>query len=277
LFHLGNVRAEDDTNCRKDSFETVAEILEQSPVPVLVLPGNKDWSECPNPEGAFESWMEHLNRFEERFDDGVVRTTRPGTEDAEEGEDAGQPALPVVERHLARDENFAILLEDILIIGIHLIDGTVGSSERDWALRHQEDVQWVEEQLSRHRKETHTNEDDDDDNLDDDDYAERNSSVPMSEPAYRAVVILGHAPASDMVKFGNFFGPIKGDLAKEDIPVLYLHANVGGGAGVVEYTPFPEPFPEGVPRMKAAEIPVGGGEMGILKVSVGSTPFFKFE
>jgi len=251
----------------------VAEILRESPVPVVVLPGNKDWSDCPNPDVAFESWMEHLNRFEEQFEGYGIPT------DTEEAEDTDQPPLPVVERHLARDENFAILLEDILIIGIHLVDHSDGPYPREWSLRHQDDVQWVEEQLSRHRKETNSDKNDQrDDDHHNDDTTERNSRVPMSEPAYRAVVLLGHAPATDSAKMGNFFGPIKHDLAMQDIPVLYLHAHVGisdgDGESLVEYMPYPNE----VPKMKAAEIPVGGGEMGILKVMVGTTDEpFEFE
>jgi len=280
LFHLGNVRAKGDTDCNSDSFVSVAEILKESPVPVLVLPGNKDWSDCPNPKVAFESWMDHLNRFEEQFEEDRVVLPPTSPTDTEDEEDTDQqPSLPVVERHLARDENFAILLEDILIIGIHLIDHPDGPLPREWSLRHQDDVQWVEEQLSRHRKETRiddTDQQDDDNNNDDN--TERNSRVPMSEPAYRAVVILGHAPATDSAKVATFFGPIKHDLAMQDVPVLYLHAHVGSSDGdgetMVEYMPFPNE----VPRMRAAEIPVGGGDMGILKVVVGpTTQPFQFE
>ena len=45
------------------------------------------------------------------------------------------PQLPVVERHLARDENVAVMVEDVRVTGIHLVDGKVAPSQREWSLR----------------------------------------------------------------------------------------------------------------------------------------------
>jgi len=229
LFHLGDVIAGDDTLCTRGSYREAASVLKTSPVPVVLLPGNEDWNDCPNPRDAFDNWMMHLNRFEENFEDGSV-------------------SQYVVERHLARDENFAILLDDVLVIGVHMVNGNI-PSQRDWDLRQQDNVQWVEEQLSHQWS-----------------IAEDSNKAP-----FRAVVILGHAPATSSV--GDFFWSVQRDLVKEGVPVVYLHANYDGKKGVVQYIP----FEKSLPTMKAVQIPVGSVD-GILRVKVdyGPNPF-KFE
>jgi len=261
LFHLGGAMMGGSTECTDDSFRDAADVMGESPVPVLILPGNGDWKDCPVPMDAFANWMKELNRFEERYDGFGP--------DVHEGE--GERVLPVVERHLARDENFAILLEDVLIIGVHLVDGDVAPSQREWSLRHQDNVQWVEEQLSRHRFQLGSNSDVEHPYRDDDGM-EYPSPLSVSEPVYRAVVMLGYAPPTPQI--ADFFGPVEHDLARENIPVLYLHADDGGGnPDLVQYVP----FPEDVPRMVAAKMPAGGVE-GILKVRVGHGPqTFEFE
>ena len=38
----------------------------------------------------------------------------------------------MVERYLAQDENIVILLEDVLSIGVHLVDEDVATSQTEW-------------------------------------------------------------------------------------------------------------------------------------------------
>jgi len=239
LFHLGDVISGDDTLCTRSSYRNAASVLKESPIPVVLLPGNEDWNDCPNPRDAFENWMMHLNRFEENFDKSDITS-------AGENENTPLPSSAMVERHLARDENFAILLDDVLIIGVHLVNGKV-PSQRQWDLREQDNVQWVEEQLSR----------------------QRSFSENSNKSSYRAVVLLGHAPATSTV--GDFFWPVQEDLVLADVPVLYLHANYDGKSGVVKYVP----FEKHLPKMVAAQMPVGSVN-GITRVQVGfgSNPFF---
>ena len=59
---------------------------------------------------AFANWMAKLNRFKERYDKfGPARVD-------------GEVSSLVVDRHLVREENFVVLPEDVLIIGVYLID-----------------------------------------------------------------------------------------------------------------------------------------------------------
>lgn len=123
--HLGDVNLASVTRCNVGVYEDAKNILKNSPMPVLVLPGNEDWNDCPKPDIAFHYWMEHLNRFEENFADNQL----------------------MLGRQLARDENFAFLHNGVLFIGLNLVDGTV-QSESEWSRRDMHNVHWVEENLN---------------------------------------------------------------------------------------------------------------------------------
>ncbi len=185
LIHLGDIHQAQVTLCPFSVYDDAAHLLKQSPVPVVVLPGNNDWNECPMPDISFEYWMEKLNKFENNFPVDDYATA------------------PAVNRQIGRDENFAFLQKGVLFIGLNLVDGKV-HDEREWLIRHQTNVQWVEMQLSLY-------------NVDE----------------YRAIVLMGHAGYT--AKVGDFFWPVVDDLRSTNKPVLYLHAN--DGQGMIEYNP----------------------------------------
>eukprot|EP00557_Chaetoceros_sp_GSL56_P003115 CAMPEP_0176493012 /NCGR_PEP_ID=MMETSP0200_2-20121128/9327_1 /TAXON_ID=947934 /ORGANISM="Chaetoceros sp., Strain GSL56" /LENGTH=817 /DNA_ID=CAMNT_0017890657 /DNA_START=251 /DNA_END=2704 /DNA_ORIENTATION=+ len=129
LIHLGDINSASTSLCTFSVYDDAAALLKQSPIPVLVLPGNNDWNECPMPEAAFEYWEEKFGRFENNFDVEQL------------------PNFPSVNRQMGRDENFAFLHKGVLFIGVHVVDGTV-QSEREWSIRDTENLQWVEQQLN---------------------------------------------------------------------------------------------------------------------------------
>ncbi len=191
LIHLGDIHQAQVTLCPFSVYDDAAHLLKQSPVPVVVLPGNNDWNECPMPDISFEYWMEKLNKFEDNFPVDDYAT------------------VPAVNRQIGRDENFAFVQKGVLFIGLNLVDGKV-HDEREWLIRHQTNVQWVEMQLSMY-------------NVDE----------------YRAIVLMGHAGYT--AKVGDFFWPVVDDLRSTNKPVLYLHAN--DGKGMIEYNPVDD-FPK---------------------------------
>ena len=188
LIHLGDVHAAATSMCTYSSYQDAADLLKESPIPTLVLPGDNDWNNCPRPTSAFAYWSENLNRFEENYKN-------------EEHED-----MPSVTRQIGRDENFAFLHKGVLFLGLNLVDGKV-QSEREWTIRHQENVQWVEEQINLYQRKE-----------------------------YRAVVLMGHAGATS--KVGDFFWPVIDDFKILNKPVLYVHAS--NGDGILKYRPFDE-------------------------------------
>ncbi len=127
--------------------------------------------------------------------------------DDNDGDDVNN--LPLVRRQLARNENFSFLHKGVLFIAFHLVDGRV-QSESEWSLRIAQDVAWMDEVLNVHGVEE-----------------------------YRAIVIMAHAAPTP--KIGDFIWPMKESLSKIHKPVLYLHANDGGG--MLKYTPYPEELP----------------------------------
>jgi len=203
--------------CAFSEYDNVATLLwDHSNVPVFMIPGNNDWNDCPMPEAAFEYWMEKLNRFEEFYA-------------------TGQYDLPMVGRQNSRDENFAFLSKGVLFIGLNLVDGTV-QDESEWDLRHLQNVQWIEQQLSEN-----------------------------DEGEYRAIVMFGHSGFNS--KVGDFFWPAIDRLKEVNKPVLYLHAN--DGIGMIEYAPVVD-----FPKFLAVRMEKGGivGPT-IVSVKGGDAPF----
>lgn len=129
LVHLGDITLASSSLCTFSAYDDAAALLKQSPIPVLILPGDNDWNDCPMPEPAFEYWEEKFGRFENNFSIEQL------------------PNFPSVNRQMGRDENFAFLHKGVLFIGVHVVDGTV-QSEREWSIRDTENLQWVEQQLN---------------------------------------------------------------------------------------------------------------------------------
>jgi hypothetical protein len=129
LIHLGDINLASSSLCTFSVYDDAAALLKQSPIPVLILPGDNDWNDCPMPEAAFEYWEEKFERFENNFNVEQL------------------PNFPSVNRQMGRDENFAFLHKGVLFIGVHVVDGTV-QSEREWSIRDTENLQWVEQQLT---------------------------------------------------------------------------------------------------------------------------------
>ncbi len=217
LIHLGDINKASSTLCTFSVYDDAASLLKQSPVPVIVLPGNNDWNECPMPENAFENWMDELNRFEDNFD----------VEDF--------PDMPIVKRMSGRSENFEFLHKGVLFIGVHVVDGSI-PDEREWTLRDQENLQWVQMQLSLY-----------------------------GPYEYRAIVLLGHAGVTS--KDGDFFWPAMKEFEKTDKPVLYLHAN--DSPGMAYYHPY-----ENYQKFTAVRLEVGSKNAPTqITVGGGSKPF----
>ena len=125
VVHLGDVGLATTTSCAETMYEGASTILKSSSrAPVFVLPGNQDWNECPNPDAAFDNWMQYFHRFEDNFSHRFAVT-----------------------RQLGREENFSFLHNGVLFIGLNLVDGTV-PDQTEWNIRHQECVQWAEQALN---------------------------------------------------------------------------------------------------------------------------------
>ena len=115
--HVGDIFAEGEP-CSEPQYQRMGEMLETLAVPAFIIPGDNEWTDCLDPAQAWQYWVTHLLRLEERF--------------------CGAPA---VERQATRPENFAFTLSGVLFIGINLVGGgnDVGVMQDDSA--------WVSQQL----------------------------------------------------------------------------------------------------------------------------------
>jgi hypothetical protein len=49
VVHVGDIRsARDGDRCRVQQYQQVSNLLQQSAVPVFIVPGDNEWNDCPN-------------------------------------------------------------------------------------------------------------------------------------------------------------------------------------------------------------------------------------
>jgi hypothetical protein len=102
LVHLGNIQESRVTLCQSSRYSDVAEMLQNSPMPTFVLPGEEDWSNCPDPNAAWDSWFDAFSYFDANFE-------KPFD----------------VQRRVDLEENFAFVNQGVLFIGVHVVNGRI--------------------------------------------------------------------------------------------------------------------------------------------------------
>ena len=217
VIHLGNVNADEQSRCKEYGFERAAAVLGESPVPLLVIPGDLDWAACGSKNAAEDAlywWDINLGKLEKRWNKSPL--------DVEHSEDVVG--------------NFAFLHKGVLFISVNMVEAETEPTEV--TLRLEQNVIWTKDKLEQFKDKFH------------------------------AVVILGHAPPSE--KQGEYFWPLRGQIADLEKPVLYLHANSEGS--FEEYIPYKE-----AENLKAVQLEARGRE-GPMKVVVREKgDAFKFE
>ncbi len=111
LVHLGDIKSASET-CQEIRYQTVADILRTSEVPVFILPGDNEWVNCSNPTQGWAWWTEHLLGLEEDF-----------------------CGIWPVDAQAARPENFSFVRDGVLFIGLNYVSGSPSSvtqADADW-------------------------------------------------------------------------------------------------------------------------------------------------
>jgi hypothetical protein len=124
MVHLGNIQESRVTLCQSSRYMDVAEMLENSPMPMFVLPGEEDWSNCPDPNAAWDSWFEAFAYFDSNF-------SKPFD----------------VQRRVDREENFAFVKDGVLFIGVHVVNGRI-VDEIDQEARNAANFDWIFKRVS---------------------------------------------------------------------------------------------------------------------------------
>ena len=121
--HVGDITG-DSSACDESVYSSMAASLKTSPIPVFILPGDNEWNDCSDPTQAWSYWDLHLMRLEDNWRHGLT-----------------------VLRQSVREENFAFVHSDVLVIGLNLVGGTV-HDPNEWAQRMIDDADWVNENFA---------------------------------------------------------------------------------------------------------------------------------
>ena len=93
-------------------------------LPVLVLPGDNDWTDCEYPDVAWNLWSRNFMGFEHKWN--------------------STSHIPKhVERQKERNENFSFKHADVLFLGLNIIGGKKSDGAGDWDRRFQECYDWA--------------------------------------------------------------------------------------------------------------------------------------
>ena len=126
IVHVGDIMSP-ETGCPEEWYIDVKNRLLQSNVPVFITPGDNDWSDCSNPNQAWQYWYRHFNRFDKQF----------------------RHNLPVV-RQDVRKENVAFFLDNYaLFIMVHLIGLPIRNKD-EWNSRIKDDIDFTTAQIIKY-------------------------------------------------------------------------------------------------------------------------------
>ncbi len=178
LVHVGDIKP-GSVPCDEAVYVKVSGMLKKSRTPTFIIPGDNEWNDCFDPRTSWGYWETSFGRFDENW----------------------KHELPV-SRQPEREENFALMHDGVLFLGLNLVGGRV-HDRAEWKERHAQCLAWTKANLTQHGNAAH------------------------------AIVIFGHAlPRPDHDDYFDGLNPLATELNK---PFLYLH---GDGHRWVRDTPF---------------------------------------
>lgn len=137
VVHLGDIRfGRGDRGCALSEYTEVADILKQSPVPVLLVVGDNEFNDCPDPVQALSHWRRTFSGFE---------TSKASW--------SSSPVFANLERMNGRSETFAFTHNGILFIGLNIPGGLVHDTN-EWSSRLSSQAAWTKELIREHRSTT---------------------------------------------------------------------------------------------------------------------------
>ena len=127
MVHLGDINSGADGRDGKTKeahYKKIADLLSDgNEVPTFVLPGDNEWNDHKNPAVAWGWWSKHLLKLDQRW----------------------QVPWRVL-RQERREENFAFLIEGVVVIGLNFVGGAVHDAA-EWEGRLVDDLEWVSAML----------------------------------------------------------------------------------------------------------------------------------
>lgn len=64
--HLGDILNSTTDPCNNETFQRFAGYIEKSPVPLFVVPGDNEFTDCLDPSAALDLWRQNFVRFDQR-------------------------------------------------------------------------------------------------------------------------------------------------------------------------------------------------------------------
>jgi uncharacterized repeat protein (TIGR02543 family) len=119
LVHLGDIQSGSEP-CQELRYQTVADLLATSEVPVFIVPGDNEWVGCADPAQGWAWWETHLLGLEQSF-----------------------CGIWPVEAQATRPENFSFVRDGVLFLGLNYVSGTPSAVV-------QADAEWVNAQFAAH-------------------------------------------------------------------------------------------------------------------------------
>ncbi|MFQ5606183.1 MAG: choice-of-anchor D domain-containing protein, partial [bacterium] len=117
VLHVGDIMK---GGCREVQYIQVADQLKTLQVPVFIVPGDNEWTDCSNENEAWAFWSSQFLSFENNF--------------------CGAPAT---EHQNVRPENLAFVHKGVLIVGVNLPNGR----ESGYQTRLRDSADWVTQQF----------------------------------------------------------------------------------------------------------------------------------
>ena len=128
LIHLGNIQQAAITLCAPSRYQDVASILEESPIATLIIPGEEDWANCPDPDAAWDAWDQNFQYFSNNFFHSFEVSHQP-----------------------VRTENIATTVSGVFFAGVHVVGGRLYSDE-ERAKRNGQNFEWIKEMVTHQAK-----------------------------------------------------------------------------------------------------------------------------
>lgn len=168
VIHVGDIK-KGSAVCDEAVYVKVSGMLSKAVPPIFIIPGDNEWNDCTNPAQAWRYWEKYFLRFDRHW----------------------QHRLPVF-RQLEQEENFSFIKENVLFVGLNIVDGRVHDAA-NWKQRHAHALDWIRRNLRRYGAEV------------------------------SSLVIFGHANPN--YKHTDFFDPFNKDASEFKKPILYLHGD----------------------------------------------------
>ncbi|MDH3700010.1 MAG: metallophosphoesterase [Alphaproteobacteria bacterium] len=120
VVHVGDINAGSSKGVDPAYYQSVADLLKTSSVPVFIIPGDNEYNDKDDPDAGFAAWEANFDFFENNWAHGLT-----------------------VNHQAVRDENFSFISGEKLFIGINLVGGRIHDAQ-EWADRSADDLAWIE-------------------------------------------------------------------------------------------------------------------------------------